>query len=178
MNLDELKAAIIEFEKKEFFEETHLCALRPDCNLSFTEVGRYDEIMEHIREHKWYMNLKHPKEIPFSKALLSWYDNVYMPIVRIIRESKLLSRFPNATESDLYVFIGKHWSELSKRYGSLFTLEEAAEDFSRQSRLPRLTRAWRRLRGLVRRLTGRTGGRIGSREGESVALDVAPVLLL
>jgi hypothetical protein len=132
MDRDDLKKAVIEFERRKFFEETGLDAKRPGCSLTFSEVGRYEEIKEHVLEHKWYMNLKKTEEIPFEVALLSWYDTVYMPIVRIIREEKLLSRFPNETESDLYVFIGKHWGELSRRYGALFTLEEAAEDLSKQ----------------------------------------------
>jgi hypothetical protein len=149
MNREELKKAVIEFEKTRFFEETRLCGLRSDCRLEFTEVGRYDEILEHIREHKWYINMKKEDEIPLSDAVVSWYDNVYMPIVRIIREEKLLSRFPQTTESDLYVFIGKHWSELGKRYGPLFTLEEAAEDLSLQPRFSALKRMLRMIRRWV-----------------------------
>jgi hypothetical protein len=62
---------------------------------------------------------------------------VYNPIALIAREAGLLTKFPGSTEADLYVFVGKHWSELNKRYGPLFTLEEAAEDFSESSRWPR-----------------------------------------
>ena len=95
-------------------------------------MGRYDELLCHIREHKWYINLKKTEEIPFEKAAVSWYDQVYFPIITILREAKLLAACPQATEADLYVFIGKHWSELNRRYGPLFTLEEAAEDFTRE----------------------------------------------
>ncbi len=158
MGLAELKVAVIEFEKKRFFEETRLLELRPDCCMEFTEVGRYDELLNHIRVHKWYLNLKKTEEIPFSEAVVSWYEEVYMPIVRVIREEKLLSRFPRGTESDLYVFIGKHWSELSKRYGPLFTLEEAAEDFSAQSKRTGFTRLLRILGSWKKRLLDRVRG--------------------
>ena len=130
MTRDEIKRAVIQFEKRKFFEVTCLDRNRPDCSIEFTEIGRYDELLSHIREHKWYINLKRKEEIPFEEAAVSWYDTVYAPIVRIIREAGLLWRFPGATEADLYVFIGKHWGELNARYGPLFTLEEAAEDFS------------------------------------------------
>jgi hypothetical protein len=148
MSQDELKCAVVDFEKRVFCEETKLCELRPDCRLEFSEVGRYEELMNHIREHKWYLNLNREDEIPLTEAVLSWYDNVYMPTVRVIRDTKLLSRFPQTTESELYVFIGKHWSELGKRYGPLFTLEEAAEDLSNQRRLPRITRFFIKVRRL------------------------------
>jgi hypothetical protein len=151
MTRDEMKRAVIEFEKKRFFQTTHLDKLRPDCCLDFTEVGRYDELLGHIREHKWYINLKKTEEIPFEQAAASWYDNVYLPIITIVRAAKLLSRFPQATEADLYVFVGMHWSELAKQYGPLFTLEEAAEDLNLVSRGKRVKRAarsfWARLRG-------------------------------
>ena len=69
---------------------------------------------------------------------------MYLPIVRIIREERLLSRFPKATEADLYVYIGHHWAELGRKYGPIFTLEEAAEDYSNDSRRSPLARRLKR----------------------------------
>ncbi|MGD0727105.1 MAG: transcriptional regulator [Spirochaetia bacterium] len=159
MTLEELKRAVIDFEKRRFFETTQLDIRRPGCVLEFTEVGRYDELLCHIREHKWYINLKKTEEIPFEKAAVSWYDHVYFPIISILREAKLLAACPQATEADLYVFIGKHWSELNRRYGPLFTLEEAAEDFTVSSQKSGLQSAartlWARLKGALRLLLRR-----------------------
>jgi hypothetical protein len=150
MTRDEMKRAVIDFEKARFLETTHLDTVCPGCSLEFTEVVRYDEILNHIREHKWFINQKKTVEIPFSQAAMSWYQNVYTPIVKIVREARLLARFPQATEADLYVFIGQHWSELSKRYGALFTLEEAAEDFSIVSRRSRWARLANGVKGMLR----------------------------
>jgi len=130
MGAEELRKAVIGFEKKRFFQATGLDRLRPGASIEFTTVGRYDEITRHIQEHKWYINLDRSEEIPMDEAVASWYDNVYMQIVQIIRREDLLSRFPGRTEADMYVFIGKHLKELNEKYGPLFTLEEAAEDFS------------------------------------------------
>lgn len=150
MSREELKGAVIEFEKRRFFEVTHLDFLRPGCGLEFTEVGRYDEILSHVREHKWYINLRKSEEIPFEQAAVSWYDTVYVPIATIAREAGLLARFSRLTEADLYVFVGKHWSELNKRYGPLFTLEEAADDLTVGSRWPWGKKAARSLAGRLR----------------------------
>jgi hypothetical protein len=159
MTREDLKRTVIDFEKKRFFEMTRLNELRPGCVLDFTEVGRYDELLAHIREHKWYINLKETEEIPFEKAAVSWYDKVYFPIIEIVREEKLLARFPRMTEADLYVFVGKHWSELTTRYGPLFTLEEAAEDFTAASAKKKVVKAarsvWGRLKDRVLALFGR-----------------------
>ena len=150
MTREELKRAVIDFEKSRFFEVTHLDFLRPGCGLECTEVGRYDEILSHIREHKWYINLKKSEEIPFEQAAASWYDTVYFPIATIVREAGLLTRFPRSTEADLYVFVSKHWSELNNNYGPLFTLEEAADDLTVSPRRPRGSKAARSLAGRLR----------------------------
>ena len=150
MTREELKRAVIDFEKRRFFEVTHLDFLRPGCGLECTEVGRYDEILSHIREHKWYINLKKSEEIPFEQAAASWYDTVYFPIATIVREAGLLTRFPRSTEADLYVFVSKHWSELNNNYGPLFTLEEAADDLTVSPRRPRGSKAARSLAGRLR----------------------------
>ena len=81
-------------------------------------------------------------------------------IIQIVRETGLLASCPPCTEADLYVFVGRHWSELSRRYGPLFTLEEAAEDFSIASRKKRLVnkaRRWRALLAWILRRGRRTG---------------------
>ena len=154
MSREELKRAVIDFEEARFYEMTRLDKLRPECRIRFTEVGRYDELLGHVREHKWYMNLKESAEIPFETAADSWYAKVYFPIIEIIRETNLLAQFPQCTEADLYVYVGRHWAELSRRYGPLFTMEEAAEDFSiaSRARIARKARRWGAfLAGLFRR---------------------------
>jgi hypothetical protein len=152
MSLEELKRVVIGFEKARFFEETNLDVQRPGACIEFTEVGRYDELRLHIREHKWYLNLRQASEIPLPQAAASWYDMVYLPVMAIVRESRILARFPPHTEADLYAFVSKHWGQLSRRYGPLFTLEEAAEDFviSRKEIARKAARRWAaRLRSLL-----------------------------
>ena len=143
MSRGDITRAVIDFERRRFMAETGLAERRPGADLRFTEIGRYDELFEHIREHKWYLNLDKRTEIPLADAAASWYDRVYLPIVAIIREGRLLARFPTATEADLYVYIAHHWAELGRKYGPIFTLEEAAEDYSTGSRTPRLARILR-----------------------------------
>jgi hypothetical protein len=145
MSREDIVRAVIGFERRRFMADTGLEMTRPGAEITFTEIGRYDEVLEHIREHKWYLNLHQHAEIPLADAAASWYDQVYLPIVQIIRDARLLARFPGATEADLYVYIGHHWAELGRKYGPFFTLEEAAEDYStesRGSRFARLVRRW------------------------------------
>jgi hypothetical protein len=144
MSREDIVRAVIGFERRRFMADTGLEMTRPGAEITFTEIGRYDEVLEHIREHKWYLNLHQHAEIPLADAAASWYDQVYLPIVQIIRDARLLARFPGATEADLYVYIGHHWAELGRKYGPIFTLEEAAEDYSTESRGSRFARLVRR----------------------------------
>mgnify|MGYP006277874195 FL=1 len=129
---ESLRKAVIDYEKDRFYKRTRFDKLFPDYELQFTATGRYDEVLQHIYGHKYYVNMNYQEEIPFETALRSWYYNVFMPIVQTIGEQKIISRFPGRTEADLYVWLVKHWDELKRKYGTEFSLSEAADDLSRQ----------------------------------------------
>jgi hypothetical protein len=131
MTTEELKNALIEKEKQMFYEETNYGTLTGDNDLRFTTPGCYDVIYNHILVHKYYLNQNRQEEIPFSEALVSWYQNVYKPIINIIKKEGLLFNFLGYSESDLYVWIVKHWDYLKKKYG-MYPLSGAAKDFSQK----------------------------------------------
>ncbi len=141
-----LKRRVIEYERRIFNRRTRFDKIFPDYDLVFTAIGRYDEVLDHIYGHKYYVNQHHQEEIPFEAAMRSWFANVFIPIIIVIREQRLLSRFPGRTEADLYVWLVKHWDELKRRFGEDFDLAEAAEDLS--SRFGRSF--WRQLVDLYR----------------------------
>jgi len=129
MTAQALKGEVISLEKKEFYAFTGLTGIRPQAIIEFSATGRYDEIIRHINGHKYYLNQGQEKEIPFEEGLISWFDNVYLPLVRVIAEEKILKYFPGRTEADLYVWIVRHWDGLKRKYGEGFTLKEAAVNF-------------------------------------------------
>jgi hypothetical protein len=132
MTIEELRAAVIGWEKRDFYAETSFIGLTADPYLDFTSPGRYDEIKEHINVHKYYINQHREDELPFWKALVSWYENVYQPIAVGIAEDGLLARFPDRTVSDLYVYVVRHWDELKKKYGLAYPLEAATRDYGKR----------------------------------------------
>jgi hypothetical protein len=131
MTTDQLREAIIAYEKNDFYNKTKFGELTGDMSLNFSTPGRYDEIYNHILGHKYFLNETVEEEIPFPEALVSWYNKVYSPAVTIIREQRLLANFPGRTEGDLYVWIVKHWDFLKKKYGG-YSMADAARDFSRK----------------------------------------------
>jgi len=130
MTVEELKAEVIKYEKKIFYEKTSFGELTGDTNLDFTHPGCYDVIYNHILVHKYYLNQNLQEELPFDKALVSWYNNVYCPIIKIIDEDMLCLNFPGRSPSDLYVWIVKHWDYLKKSNGLNYSVAEASRDFS------------------------------------------------
>jgi len=131
MTTDELTAELIEYEKNIFYTETLFGDLTDHWDMNFSAPGRYDVIYNHILVHKYYLNEDIEEEIHFNNALVSWYNNVYNPVIKIIREQWLLANFPGRTEADLYVWIIKHWDFLKKKYGT-YSLNKAAGDFSKK----------------------------------------------
>jgi hypothetical protein len=130
MTRDQLRAAVINLEREEFYKHTGLGELRPGAAIDFTTTGRFDEIIRHINGHKYFLNLSEQEEISFQEAMLSWYDKVYKPIVDLIEGERFLKAFPGRTASDLYVWIVRHWDDLKKQYGQAFPLAQAAKDYT------------------------------------------------
>jgi len=111
-----------------FLEETQLKRLRPDAEIRLTLPGEYATLLEHISVHRWYLGERKKREVPYGEAVASWYDNVYMPLVRIIREHDIVKEFPRRTEADLYLWIIEHQWYLREEYGDM-PMEEAADRF-------------------------------------------------
>ena len=130
MTPDELAQAVINYEKILFYQETFFGILTGDNTLNFTQPGRYDLVYHHIEAHKYYLNQEEEEELLFEEALVSWYNDVYKPIIKIIEENKIGLNFPGRSSSDLYVWIVQHWDFLKKENGFNFALADAARDFS------------------------------------------------
>ncbi|ULQ60144.1 transcriptional regulator [Brucepastera parasyntrophica] len=129
-----LLTEIIEYEKRNFYAETAFGDLTDDWNLDFTSTGQYDVILAHILEHKYFINEKVETEISFNDALLSWYNNVYHPILMVIKKHRLLRKFRNRTASDLYVWIVKRWDDLKRKYGLEYSLDEATKTINAETK--------------------------------------------
>ena len=131
MTLEELTKEVIEYEKRDFYKKTLLDVYRPEAKIEFTAPGRYDVAYNHILGHKYYLNLEKSEEIPLKEAVVSWYDKVYAPIVKIIEEERVLARFPSRTAADLYIWTVSYWDELKRRYGNDYSSKRAILKFTK-----------------------------------------------
>ncbi|HSR30887.1 MAG TPA: DUF4032 domain-containing protein [Anaerolineae bacterium] len=115
-----------------FLEETGLDVLRPEERIEFTLPGQYRKLYEHIAVHRYHLGRREEREIPWSEAVARWRDEVYLPMVRVIREEWVLDAFPGRTEADLYLWIIEHRHYVGERYEQEVPLEQAAIEFSKE----------------------------------------------
>jgi len=129
------RAAWIEYfilaqERAEFLSRTKIYQARPGADIDITIPGMYEKLLEHIDVHRWFLGEEKKSEVSYEEAALSWYDQIYLPLMKIIREQQILREFPGRTEADLYLWIIEHQAMLRSTYGNEVLLETAAEDFA------------------------------------------------
>jgi hypothetical protein len=116
--------------KVHFLERTRLDELLPDAHIEVTIPDGYDRMLVHIAVHRYFMGIDMKRDISEEEAVRHWYETVYMPIVKVIRESGIISEFPDKTEGDLYLWTLDHQSYLSEQEGQpLQPPEQAARTF-------------------------------------------------
>jgi hypothetical protein len=113
-----------------FAEKTHLKEIRPDADIQFTVPGGCEQLLEHIAVHRYYMGEKRRGRVHYKEAVANWYDDVYLPLARVIRQHKILDSFPGRTEADLYLWIIEHLYYLREEFQAEVSLEEAAAHFT------------------------------------------------
>jgi hypothetical protein len=116
-------------EYAEFLRQTNLDRLRPEHDIRPTKLGRYDEILDHILARRAEMSAERGSDVPMSDAVESWYDDIYLPIVRIARNRGVASRVPGRTEADIYLWVMRRRNELMQRDDHDVEPTDAATDF-------------------------------------------------
>ncbi len=116
-------------EKVDFLERTALDRLRPESRVRLTIPGGFDRMLEHIAVHRYFMGLDQKRDINDEEAVAHWFDNVYLPIVKVVRESEILKEFPGKTEADLYLWVLDHQHYLAAERKTLAPPDEAAREF-------------------------------------------------
>jgi hypothetical protein len=125
----ELRDLTLKKEQADFIQQTKLADILPDVKIDFTIPDQYHKLREHIRVHRWYMGEKLHHEINEADAIAGWYDEVYMPLMRVVRQKQILKEFPGRTEADLYLWIIEHRYYLMEELNIDVSLEKAAVHF-------------------------------------------------
>jgi hypothetical protein len=126
----DIDTLIRKIEQSEFYRMTRLKELRPRAKIELTLPGGYEKLKEHIEVHRWFMGERRHEEIPWEEAVTGWYDRVYRPLVKVIREQKILREFPGRSEADLYLWVIEHLWYLREEWQSEVSLKDAAAHFA------------------------------------------------
>lgn len=121
---------LLQVEYAEFLRKTNLDRLRPAHDIRPTALGRYDEIWEQIEEHHRALAERLGREVSNDEAVADWYDNVYLPIVRVVEDRGILRRFPKRSAADIYLWVVAHQDDLELRSGHEVTPEQSAVDYA------------------------------------------------
>lgn len=131
---------IIAYEKRNFYFETNFGDITDYWVLDFSTAGQYDVIYNHILTHKYFINQNKKEEIPMEDAILSWFNNVYLPVVTTIQKYKIMKYFKKNTISDLYVWIIRFYDELKKKFGDELPLDQIVYDIKKQKKFSVISR--------------------------------------
>lgn len=145
---------IVAAERSEFLLRTGLDELRPAADITFTAPGRYQETLEHIDVHQWYLGIERDGAVPYSEAVASWYDNVYEPACEAVQQSGLLTSFPARTAADLYLWTMRHLAMLRETYSKAVDTRMAANDLAREHPAEPLRRVARTVKKVQASLSG------------------------
>ena len=147
-------------ERAEFYERTRLDRIRPGADVELTLAGQYEKLLEHISVHRWFVGEKRDAEVPYEEAVGLWYDEVYLPLVKTIRELGVLKEFRKRTEADLYLWIIEHlWylrNDNQQEVSYAAAVTHFAEEYSSRP-IRRLMNAFRRLKRSLNANAGADG---------------------
>jgi len=144
----DINALIREQERLEFFDKTQLAIVRPEARVELSIPGQYGKLLEHISVHRWFMGERWQRPVTYPEAVAGWYDEVYLPLAKVIEDQKILKEFPNRTVSDLYLWVIEHLWFLRNEVQKDVTLTEAASHFAHafsKKPLSRLSRLFGRM---------------------------------
>ncbi len=91
--------------KAEYAEFLRRTQLRPEQEIMFTVPGRYMEIECQIQSVHQSLENDRGEPVSIDEAATLWYQEVYSPVIREIRESRVMELFPGRTEADLFMWI-------------------------------------------------------------------------
>ena len=133
---------LLKAEFSTFLQGTHLDRVRPEANLTFNRPGQAATVREQIARYHRALARRQQRQIPYEDAVGGWYDEVYEPFVRFLRDSALSQELPALSETEVYLLLceqsehrdhGEYRESMQDAPGLQVELEAAAEDLIRHS---------------------------------------------
>ncbi len=123
------KELLLAESQKYFLDKTKFDKYFPHVIIKLTNPWGYYRLIEHINTYKYYKSEEKKKEVGWEESLKSWYNELFLPVTRLIKRRKVLRKFPGREVGDLYIWLMDHWHYLKEKTGDV-TLEKALDDYS------------------------------------------------
>lgn len=115
----------------DFLEQTNLDKFRPDVDLKMTFCGQYQVFLDQIESGynppTQNQDVISSNEI-WEQAVVSWYDQSFLPVIHIIRDLGVLHHFPERTEADMYLLLSERRDQLENDLGWRVEIETGVSD--------------------------------------------------
>jgi nucleotide-binding universal stress UspA family protein len=121
----------------DFLQRTNLDQFCPEADLLMTYCGEYETFWQQIQTHQSWLTMQSGATVTLDEAVQGWYQDIYLPVVGMIREHGLWRNFPECTEADLYILLLRHWETLQQSLGWQLKIETAVADMAGLTQLPR-----------------------------------------
>ena len=108
---------IIKARYARFLGHTVLDQTRPGLNLLVTAPGQYRKLEEQVEAHRRLLAQRLGRDVGIAEAAAAWYDEIYLPVIQVIRDRDLVSGFPGRTETDLFLHVSERQEELAEEIG-------------------------------------------------------------
>ena len=132
----------------DFLEKTKLDQSRPQADLKLTFIDQYSTLLAQINRHQKHLQTD-GQMLSFPEAAVSWYDHVYIPVLKLIRNQGIMRNFQDRTETDMYILLSERREELEEALGWEVKPQPAISEWASslsKSRSPLITRLGARLR--------------------------------
>ncbi len=83
--------------------------------IQFSDSKSWEVFAEHVDVHKYHLTEKLNMEVTWDEALFSWYENILIPLKRVVDTWEVKTAFPRHTLGDIYLAISDHWYFLKER---------------------------------------------------------------
>lgn len=114
---------LLKAEHANFLAKTQIAKHKPDHNIAITTPGGYRSLIAQLETYRSGLDGAQGESVSMEEASLKWYDEVYAPATRTIRESGVLDRYPKRTEADLFIWLWANQENLKDF--SPYDLQEA-----------------------------------------------------
>ena len=85
-----------------------LLARHPGLELQTAVPGHYRKLLGHLEAHRFYLAEKRDAPLSADDALLSFFEEVYLPIAHLVQDEGIRRAFAGWTELDLYLWITQY----------------------------------------------------------------------